>query len=152
VFQRLPEKADLMVLVGKAPRSVRPFNKMYGIVEIETKCPLGLMKECSNSRRANDGEGFRIVHLSPEHEKSRDAKAVIGVEMADDNQLETAKTELSLLPGNLSGLTCVKKVDVTIEPHCQRCEQAIGRRHHTASAKENAVQDQTPRAAIPVKV
>lgn len=98
------------------------------------------------SRRSENGERFRCVHLGSEHEEAGQPQAMVGVEVAYGKQIEAAKAELRLFPAQLGSFTRIEEVDPAIEPYRQRSQQTVGQGHHTARSQQDAVHRDDPSA------
>jgi hypothetical protein len=83
MFQGAPQDADVFVLVGNFRAFFFPFAERDGIVYIEGQNLAKTLDEPLNPRRSQDGQGTRIRHLGPHHEKSRNTETVIAVKVTD---------------------------------------------------------------------
>jgi hypothetical protein len=144
VLQNPPNDSNQLILVGHLRGRLLPFNEVQGIIDEESEKIPELRDETLDARRSQNRQRTCILNLGPHHQQARDPEAMVTVEMADSQNPERFDAQPCLLEVDLAPFPSVKKIDLTLEPHRQRCEKPGWHRHHSPGTEKHTLHEPDP--------
>ncbi|OPZ56152.1 MAG: hypothetical protein BWY88_01343 [Synergistetes bacterium ADurb.Bin520] len=139
VLEGAPQDAHPWILVGRLPCLRLPFPDQDGIVEVVVEVRLKVPEKRTGPGRSQNGEGPREIHLGTQHHHAGHPQAMVGVKVAEGQDLEPPQAQPQPFPGNLGAFSRIEKVGSSPQTHGQGGEHALGHGHHAAGSQEKAV-------------
>ena len=129
-----PEGLDPITADGELFFRLGQLDKMNG----ERQLRRNDAKSCHYPLQAlwpEESERFRAFRISHGKQKARQSADVIPVKMGKADHIDGFKAPALFLDGDLRSLSAVDEKAASVISRHQRCQPAIGQRHHTAASK-----------------